>query len=276
MMIGVIMLNDFKNYLKLHVDSPNGQLQYWHRMKLFFKSHKEFNQETINKFLADCVDQKLKPSTFNGYMTALKHYSRFKKIEIEFPKQKRTGKKNKDFLTLKELEEEIIPYFNLLFPSDSEKRKLIIRFMFTSGLRPAEVVKLNKEDIDFEDNTIYVKEPKDKDDRKSYLNKEIVTDMQKQINRSPNNSVFNVTQGYITYIFTKINEELMYKKRLTPYVMRHSCCHHAVRSGMDIRELQKMMGHWNIQMTAEYLELTDDEIKHAYEKKFKFTKGKKK
>ena len=118
-------LSEFQNYLKLHLESDNSRLQYYHRIKLFFNQYKEFNQETVNDFLAKCVDKELKAQTFNGYMTALKHYAKFKKLEIEFPSQKRGKKSKKDFLTLEELEKEILPYFDLLF-EDYNKRKLII------------------------------------------------------------------------------------------------------------------------------------------------------
>jgi integrase len=215
------MLNDFQNYLKLNIDSINGRIQYWHRMKLFFKSQTEFNQKTINKFLANCVDQKLKPSTFNGYMTAVKHYARFLKLEIEFPKQKQPTKGKKDFLTLKELEEELFPYFNILFPNDCERRKWIVRLMFTSGLRPCEVVNLKKEDLNFEEQYILVKDTKDKEDRKTFLESSLTPFLKQEIANSQTDYIFNITQGYIKYIFKKINDELHYKKHVNPYLLRH-------------------------------------------------------
>ena len=271
-----LMLNDFQNYLKLHIDSINGRIQYWHRMKLFFKSQTEFNQETVNKFLADCVDQKLKPSTFNGYMTAVKHYARFLKIEIEFPKQKQPTKGKKDFLTLKELEEELFPYFNMLFPNDCERRKWIVRLMFTSGLRPCEVVNLKKEDLNFEEQYILVKDTKDKEDRKTFLEQSLTPFLKQEIANSQTDYIFNITQGYIKYIFKKINDELHYKKHVNPYLLRHGFGHHAIKNGISIKELQEAMGHWDIKMTEEYLTLTDDEVINSFKKKFKFKIGKQK
>jgi len=270
------MLNDFQNYLKLHIDSINGRIQYWHRLKLFFKSNTEFNQETVNKFLADCVDQKLKPSTFNGYMTAVKHYARFLKIEIEFPKQKQPTKGKKDFLTLKELEEELFPYFNMLFPSDYERRKWIVRLMFTSGLRPCEVVNLKKENLNFEEQYILVKDTKDKEDRKTFLEQSLIPFLKQEIANSQTDYIFNITQGYIKYIFKKINDELHYKKHLNSYLCRHGFAHHAIKNGISIKELQEAMGHWDIKMTEEYLTLTDDEVINSFKKKFKFKIGKQK
>lgn len=269
------MLDDFKNYLKLNTDSLNSQIQYWHRMKLFFKSNKEFNQETINKFLADCVDKKLKPSTFNGYMTALKHYAKFTKVEIEFPKQKRPTKGKKDFLTLKEVEEELLPYFDMLFP-DGNKRRLIVRLMFTSGLRPCEVINLKKEDLNFNEQYIIVKNTKDKEDRKTFLEESLIAEIKKEIENSNTEYIFNITKGYINYIFRQINEQLNYKKHVNPYLCRHAFAHHAIKNGISIKELQEAMGHWDIKMTEEYLTLTDDEVINSFKKKFKFKIGKQK
>ena len=269
------MLNEFKNYLKLHVTSKNTQVQYLSRINLFFKTYSEFTQTTINDFLASCVDKELKAHTFNGYMNALKHYSKFLKLDVEFPKQKRPNKTKKAFLTLEEIEEHLLPYFDYIF-SDSEKRKLIVRLMFCSGLRPCEIVNLKKQDLDFKNNWIVVRDTKDKEDRITLLVSNLQTELKELCDQSQEESLFNITKGYIKYIFKQLNEQLNYKRHLNAYQLRHGFCHHCLQQGIDLKRVQEMMGHWDIKMTEEYLSLEPHEIIDVAVKKFKFKKGKKK
>lgn len=269
-----MLSNEFENYLKLHVSSRYGQRQYLSRINLFFQTHNEFNQKTVNSFLASCVDKNLKPNTFNGYMNALKQYMKFLKVEIEFPKQKRPNKNKKAFLTLKEIEDEILPYFKYIF-TDVGKRKLVIRLMFCSGLRPCEILNLKKQDLNFKNNWITVRDTKDKEDRTTVMVANLQPELKKICEEPEGEYVFNITKGYIDYIFKKINEMLNYKRHLNAYQLRHGFAHHCLKDGIDLKRLKEMMGHWDIKMTEEYLTLEPHEIIDVAFKKFKFKKGEK-
>ena len=270
-----MQLYEFKNYLKLHVSSKNTQVQYLSRLAMFFKTYNEFNQETVNDFLASCVDKELNAHTFNGYMNALKHYSKFLKIDIEFPKQKRPNKTKKAFLTLEELEEQILPYFDYIF-SDSDKRKLIVRLMFCSGLRPCEVVNLKKQDLDFINNWIIVRNTKDKEDRITLLVPSLQTELKILCENLKGEYLFDIKIGYIKYTFKKLNEMLNYKRHLNAYQLRHGFAHYCLKQGIDVISVQEMMGHWDLKMTKEYLTLEPKEVINNAVKKFKFKKGSKK
>jgi len=269
-----MQLHEFKNYLKLHVTSKNTQVQYLSRLAMFFKTYNEFTQETVNDFLASCVDKELKAHTFNGYMNALKHYSKFLKVDIEFPKQKRPNKTKKAFLTLEELEDEILPYFDYIFP-DSNKRKLIVRLMFCSGLRPCEIINLKKQDLDFKNNWIIVRDTKDKEDRITLLVPSLQTELKILCENLEGEYLFDISKGYIKYIFKQLNEQLNYKRHLNAYQLRHGFAHYCLKQGIDVISVQEMMGHWDLKMTKEYLTLEPKEIINNAVKKFKFKKGKK-
>ena len=91
-------LNNYLNYLKINVGSQNTRIQYLSRMAKFFNQYNEFNQENVNSYLASTVDEGRKASTFNSYKYTFVSYSKFSKVAIEFPKDKRKTKSKKRFL----------------------------------------------------------------------------------------------------------------------------------------------------------------------------------
>ncbi len=46
------------------------------------------------------------------------------------------------------------------------------------------------------------------------------------------------------------------KRKITPYSLRHSYATHLIEAGVDLLEVQKILGHRSILTTAKYTHLT--------------------
>lgn len=69
----------------------------------------------------------------------------------------------------------------------------------------------------------------------------------------------NIESGTKTFR-NKLLEPYKIPKDLTPYCLRHEYCSELARRGVDIRIAQKLMGHANINMTANIYTHIEDKL----------------
>jgi len=263
-------MQNFTNHLKLHVGSLKTVDTYVNVVKNFFNSYKEFNQNNVNAFLTSFVTND-KKSYFNLAIASLNHYATFVKTEIDFPKSKKISRGNFTSLTKDEIEKEILPYFPELF-RDGKKRETVFRFMLLTMMRIGEVASLKTNDIDFETMEIKVRRGKGDKDRIVFLHDSIKTEVQDMVSQSKSELAFDITKNYITYMFQVINQQLNYKKHITPHTTRHAGAKFMVENNMTVDNLQDLLGHQSLDTTKLYIKTSVDEI-HEVFKKIKYKKG---
>jgi integrase len=62
---------------------------------------------------------------------------------------------------------------------------------------------------------------------------------------------------------TQGSRRLRSKKKITPHCLRHSYATHLIEAGVDLLEVQKILGHRSLLTTARYTHLTDGTQQNA-------------
>lgn len=159
--------------------------------------------------------------------------------------------------------EEIMRMFEI---TKNIKHNLTLKLLYYSGMRMSEVQNLEWRDIDFQRKVIHIKRAKEDKDRIVFLHDNIINALQESGLKN-NGLVLFSEQG------TKYNERTIQlivknsarkaeiKKNVSPHTLRHSFATHLLEAGADIRYIQQLLGHKNLQTTQIYTHIANKDIK---------------
>jgi integrase/recombinase XerD len=151
------------------------------------------------------------------------------------------------------------------------RNKAIVALLFSSGLRVSELCRLDRAHVRSNSFSIQVKGG---DNAVFFIDqtarKYITAYLRRR--RDGNPALFvadqggkpRVTPGNVQTMFRYLRKHTGLNVR--PHVMRHSFATDLMKNGADIRYVQSMMHHKNIQTTAQYLHVIDAELQGLHEK----------
>ena len=156
-----------------------------------------------------------------------------------------------------------------------EKRDLaIIDLLYSTGIRVGELVNLNIDDIDLEGRECIVYGKGDKE-RRVYFDAKAKVHLKEYIeNRNDNNSALFVTLDApydrlkisgVEIRLRKLGRELNLEK-IHPHKFRRSMATRAIDKGMPIEQVQKILGHSQIDTTMQYAMVNQNNVKTAHQK----------
>jgi len=161
----------------------------------------------------------------------------------------------------------------LLNAPDREKTRdrLILRILYRCGLRVSELTSLKIEDINFDEGMITIRGGKGDKDRIVPVDDETL-DLIQLYKGDADEGVLILSQRndplstrQIERIVKRYADEAGIKKNVYPHMLRHSFAVHCLKSGMNLRSVQKMLGHSSLTTTQIYLDLTGEDVKKDYE-----------
>lgn len=154
------------------------------------------------------------------------------------------------------------------------REKALVEFLVSTGCRLSEAAQLNVEDVNFTDRTAVVTGKGDKD-RTVYFSVRARLMLQEYLReRKGGTGLFVSTktpyeplkQRAIQRIIHTISERAGLAARVHPHLLRHTFATLALNSGMDVTVLQRLLGHEDIATTQIYASMSEDMVKHQYNK----------
>jgi integrase/recombinase XerD len=144
--------------------------------------------------------------------------------------------------------------------SDNQRNYLMLFTLWRTGMRCEELTSLKKKDIT---DVITIRQGKGNKDRIIPLD-ETLGDLLKfyTSNMTLEDTIFPLTNAQVRNICHQYQGDI----DVHPHTFRHSFSVHYLKSGGNIRVLQKILGHSNLNTTAVYLDLIGDDIKEDYKK----------
>ena len=156
-----------------------------------------------------------------------------------------------------------------------EKRDLaIIDLLYSTGIRVGELVNLNLEDIDLEGRERIVYGKGDKE-RRVYFDAKAKVHLKEYIDaRTDNNEALFVTLDEPHNRLKISGVEIRLRKmgrmldldRIHPHKFRRSMATRAIDKGMPIEQVQKILGHSQIDTTMQYAMVNQSNVKTSHQK----------
>lgn len=152
------------------------------------------------------------------------------------------------------------------------KHRIVLSLIYSAGLRSQEVVNLKIADIDFERNTIHIRQSKYKKDRIVPLSNLISKGLKKYLDvEKPYIWLFNGKEPDGRYSVKGLNwvlREALKKtnisKNVTLHSLRHSYATHLLEQGVNIVTLKQLLGHAEITTTMIYLHVAQCDVQKAH------------
>jgi len=142
------------------------------------------------------------------------------------------------------------------------RNHLILLILWRTGLRGEELSNLRKKDI--ETDSLIVRGGKGGKDRMVPLDSELVNMLGIYCDAmKTEDHLFNVSVRQVRNIVYKYKIE---GYDIHPHTFRHSYAVYCLKSGMNLRTLQKILGHSGLNTTQIYLDLVGSDIKEEFGK----------
>lgn len=217
----------------------------------------------IQPFLLHMQKQGYASETLNLHLNAIKFL--YKNIlHLPFPQTIRFAKRPKRLPVILSRQE----IHTMLQLTENTKHRLLLALAYGAGLRVSEVINLKVGDIDLQEHTIHLKAAKGNKDRITIFPEILQQKIQQLITHKTTHAfIFESERGGKVTIRTaqKVFEQALKRARIqkaaTFHSLRHSFATHLLENGVDIRYVQKLLGHENILTTQRYTQVTNPTLK---------------
>ena len=261
------MFEDLSMELKLRNYSDKTLTAYLTHNKKFLeyvkKRPEDATQDDVKSYLAHLIyNRKVSPKSVALVKAALKfYYDEFLNKGIVKIKTPKADKHLPVVLSREEVK-------RLIGSAKSPKSRLIIMLLYASGLRLSECLKMGQKDLELDQKMGWVRAGKGNKDRMIILSDSLISTLKGYVADKPasgylfsNKAGASLTPRNVQKIVGRAALRAGINKKVSPHTLRHSFATHLLESGTDIRKIQELLGHANLQTTQIYTKVSTEELK---------------
>lgn len=148
--------------------------------------------------------------------------------------------------------------------------RIVLMLLYSTGLRRAELTRLQVKDIDSDRMVIHVLGGKGRKDRDVMLSPKMLDELRqywRSVKHKPRTWLFPggvwhgrvdqpMSDKVVWHACREAAKRAGIDKRVHPHTLRHSFATHLLEAGVDLRTIQLLMGHSDLRATTVYLHLS--------------------
>lgn len=263
------VVSKLEQQVTLRGQSKSTLNNYIRRIALFVIHFKDLpekiSEDEINEYLVSLARDPRSPSrsSFKHMVYGLRYYYRLlgqNKRAIALPSLKQDAKLPV-ILNRSELKQ-------LFSAPKLLKQRVVLALIYSAGLRGQEVINLKIPDIDFERQTIHIRQSKYKKDRIVPLSPTMAIGLKKYLKaENPHIWLFNGKQPGsqysvrgLSWVMRENLKRTNITKKVNLHTLRHTYATHLLEEGLNIVTLKDLLGHAEISTTMIYLHVAQCEI----------------
>ncbi|MDP6648445.1 MAG: tyrosine-type recombinase/integrase [Candidatus Woesearchaeota archaeon] len=262
------MLKKLETELKIRGFSARTVETYLYHNKRFLdyvkKDPKEVIEDDAKNYMAYLMSElKYSPRSVNLALSALKFsFSEIlQNTAFNAVKAPKSEKKLPTVLTKDEIKK-------ILDAVENPKHRLLIEFMYSSGLRVSECVSLKIDDLDLKEKMGKIRHGKGNKERHIILSSNLIGHFNDYLSTKKDKSqfIFSVKGRPISVrqaqkVVKGAAEKAGIKKRVFCHALRSSFATHLLEAGTDIRVIQELLGHSDLSTTQIYTKVSTQQLK---------------
>ena len=230
----------------------------------FGKSPDKLGPDHLRTYQAYLLrERKLCPGTVENHVAALRFFfvRTLRRHEFrEFLPYPRSQRKLPSILSQEEVE-------RLINASSDLFERALLMVLYGTGMRRAEIARLEIDHIDSRRMIVHVINGKGHKDRDLPLSPALLETLRAYWrwlkpqtylfpSRSHRSSEQPITDKTVWRACTRAAKRAGIRKRVSPHLVRHSWATHLLEAGTDLRTIQLLLGHEDLEVTAQYLHLS--------------------
>jgi integrase/recombinase XerC len=236
--------------------------------------------KTIRKWVVYLSEKKISARSINRKLSALKSYYKYMIRKGEFTEnpveqviRPKTEKKLPEFVDIRQME---ILDSSEICGSDfiTLRNLLIIEMLYCTGIRRAELISLQKSDVDLVKRQIKVLGKRSKERIIPFP--DTLSDLLQRYFEYEREIVRNCRNFFVTEKGMSLYPKLVWRivrqylgtattaKKRSPHILRHTYATHLINNGADINSIKELLGHSGLSATQIYTHTDFERLNQIY------------